>query len=74
VSLLKKGATAFQSAEAKNVIDIDQYPTIGAAFFEAATRFAGHSLLAVPVNQSRKYAPEGLELTYAEVAASYCQI
>lgn len=51
------------------MIDINQYPTIGAAFFEAATRFADHSFLAVPANQSRSYAPQGLELTYAEVAA-----
>lgn len=50
------------------MIDIDQYPTIGAAFFEAAACFAGHSLLAVPANKERRYAPEGLELTYAEVA------
>ena len=45
-----------------NVIDINQYPTIGAAFFEAASRYADHSLLAVPPNQSRRYAPQGLEL------------
>ena len=51
------------------MIDINQYPTIGAAFFEAASRYADHSLLAVPPNQSRRYAPQGLELTYAEVAA-----
>jgi acyl-CoA synthetase (AMP-forming)/AMP-acid ligase II len=51
------------------VIDINQYPTIGAAFFEAARRFGDHSFLAVPVNQSRSYAAQGLELTYAEVAA-----
>uniref|UniRef100_UPI0040482615 AMP-binding protein n=1 Tax=Orrella sp. TaxID=1921583 RepID=UPI0040482615 len=51
------------------MIDINQYPTIGAAFFEAARRFGDHSFLAVPVNQSRSYAAQGLELTYAEVAA-----
>jgi acyl-CoA synthetase (AMP-forming)/AMP-acid ligase II len=51
------------------VIDIDQYCTIGAAFFEAAKRFADHAFLAVPANQSRSYAAQGLELTYAEVAA-----
>ncbi len=51
------------------MIDIDQYPTIGAAFFESAKRFGDHSLLAIPANQSRSYAAQGLELTYAEIAA-----
>jgi acyl-CoA synthetase (AMP-forming)/AMP-acid ligase II len=50
------------------VIDIDRYPTIGAAFFKAAERFGEHPFIAVPVNPNRTYAPQGFEATYAQVA------
>lgn len=56
------------------MIDIEQYPTIGDAFFEAATRYADHVLLAVPANANRTYAQQGLELTYSEVAESVRQL
>jgi hypothetical protein len=36
------------------VIDVKRYPTIGAAFFEAATRYAEHFSLALPVSESRR--------------------
>jgi crotonobetaine/carnitine-CoA ligase len=50
------------------VIDIAEHPTIGAAFFAAAERFGDNACLVVPANAQRSYAPQGLELTYKELA------
>jgi acyl-CoA synthetase (AMP-forming)/AMP-acid ligase II len=51
------------------VVDIDRYPTIGAAFFKAAELFGEKAFIAVPVNPNRTYAPQGFEATYGQVAA-----
>ncbi len=50
------------------MIAINDSTTIGEAFFLAAKRYASNSLLAVPANPSRSYAPAGREITYAQAA------
>ena len=50
------------------MIAIDDHTTIEEAFFCAATAYGGNSLLAVPANPARPYAPEGCEISYAEAA------
>ena len=56
------------------MLPLDENLTIGAAFAEAAQRYAHLPMLAVPANPARGYAPEGLEWRYAEVAARVAEL
>lgn len=56
------------------MIDIAKHPTIGQAFFAAAAQFGDHACIAVPANDKRDYAPEGLELTYSELEVQMRQL
>jgi crotonobetaine/carnitine-CoA ligase len=48
------------------MIEVDDGTTIGEAFFRAVRQYAPQPFLAAPVNPSRKYHPDGLELTFAQ--------
>ena len=52
------------------MIEIDAASTLGETFFRAVQAHAGRSLLAVPANPARSYHAQGIEITYAEAAAS----
>lgn len=47
----------------------EESATLGQVLAEAARRWGSNPLLAVPANPARAYAPQGLEWSYAEVAA-----
>lgn len=51
------------------MIEINDSSTVGEVFFAAAIRYADQPFLAFPANPERRYAPQGLELTYAQTAA-----
>jgi crotonobetaine/carnitine-CoA ligase len=48
------------------MIDIEVFRDIPAVFFEAARLYADRVFLAVPANPARTYAPDGIEISYAE--------
>lgn len=48
------------------MISVTDDTTIGQALQAAIARYADNSLLAVPANPQRNYAPEGLELSYRD--------
>ncbi|MES2536333.1 MAG: AMP-binding protein [Pseudomonadota bacterium] len=50
------------------MISSDEQSTIGETFFRAAQAYAGNTLLAVPANPGRHYAPQGVEISYREAA------
>ena len=52
------------------MIDIDDASTLGETFFRAAQAHAERSLIAVPANPARGYHAQGIEITYAEAAAT----
>lgn len=51
------------------MIEINDSSTVGEVFFAAAIRYTDQPFLAFPANPERRYAPQGLELTYAQTAA-----
>jgi crotonobetaine/carnitine-CoA ligase len=50
------------------MIDVDDTPTIGAAFERVAERFGARPFLAAPANDARDYHPAGFEISYAAAA------
>ena len=52
------------------MIGIDDASTLGETFFRAAQAHAGRSLIAVPANPARSYHPQGIEISYADAAAT----
>ncbi len=52
------------------MIDIERHTTLGAALAAAAQAYGSHALLAIPPNPARADAPEGVEYSFAEVAAA----
>jgi crotonobetaine/carnitine-CoA ligase len=56
------------------MIDIAQHRTIGAALVEAAARFGERTLLAVPANDKRSYATQGVELRYRETGVRVSEL
>ncbi|KQP39702.1 AMP-binding protein [Pseudorhodoferax sp. Leaf274] len=50
------------------MIDIEQHPTLHQALNAAAQAYGPHTLLAIPANPQRGYLPDGLELSYAQMA------
>lgn len=50
------------------MIDIDLHPTLHQALFAAARAYGSGTLLAVPPNPQRSYLPEGIEISYAQMA------
>ena len=50
------------------MIDFNAHPTIGQALFEAARRWDDRPFLAVPAHAQRRYWPQGVEWTFANVA------
>ena len=54
----------------RDMVAIDDASNLGETFFRAAQAHAGRSLIAVPANPARNYHPRGIEITYAEAAAT----
>lgn len=51
------------------MITVTDETTIGEALQAAVARYADNSLLAVPANPRRDYAPNGVEISYREAGA-----
>lgn len=56
------------------MIDIAQHPTLGQALHAAAQAYGDNILLAVPANERRDYAPQGVEYSFADMAAQVAQL
>ncbi len=52
------------------MVGIDDRSTLGETFFRAAQAHAERSLIAVPANPARGYLARGVEITYAQAAAT----
>lgn len=55
------------------MIEIEKHTTIGTALLAAADRYADHPLFVVPENPNRDYDPNGLSLSFAQVAQQVLQ-
>ncbi len=51
------------------MIDTPEEATLGETLFRAADRYGERSLVAVPANAARNYAPDGLEVSFAHAAS-----
>lgn len=56
------------------MIDIEQHPTLHQALNAAAAAYGANALLAIPANPQRGYLPDGLELSFAQMAESVARI
>ena len=56
------------------MVQIEEHTTIMEALLQAADRYADQPLFIVPANSERDYAPQGLSLSYAQIAQQVQQV
>lgn len=56
------------------MIDITQHTTLGQALTAAASAYGANILLAVPANEGRDYAPQGIAYSFTDMAVQVAQL